>query len=96
MNENWLVIDRNLRNYREKVDTTTYDATNKVYTTVEYLRPENDSRYLRAVLSNKVGGNYTTDTWNLYDDSGTTVIDTVIWTLTYDANGIVTDKVPNK
>ena len=94
-NANLDVIDAKIRDdYREKVDTTSWDAAVKIYTTVDYLRPEDATLYLHCVLSNKVDGNYSTDTWQFYDAAGTAVVRTVTWTLTYDASGNVIDKVP--
>lgn len=86
------LLDSLLRNYREEIDVATKDATLGIYTTIRYKRPEDSTAYLRAVLSNKSGGYYLTDTWTIYAADGTTVIRTVTWTLTYDTDGIVTNK----
>jgi hypothetical protein len=95
-NENLDTIDKMIRDdYREKVDITTWDATAKIYTKVEYFRPESNTLYLQCTLSGKnASGFFVTDTWKFYDAAGTTVVRTVTWTLTYDTSGNVIDKVP--
>lgn len=94
-NVNLYAIDKLIRDdYREKVVLASWDATAKLYTTVEYYRPEAATLYCRCVLSDKTGGNYLTDTWTFYADDGTTPTRTITWTLTYDANANVVDKVP--
>ena len=65
---------------------------NGIYTVVDYKRSDN-TLYMKSTLSNVVNGNYQTDTWQFYDAAGTTVILTVTWTLTYDADGNVISKV---
>lgn len=72
---------QSLRKYRSG-----YDATSQVYTTVEYKRKDG-TLFMRSVLSNKVGNNYTVDTRTYYATNGTSVRRTEIWDITYDANG---------
>lgn len=77
-----------LRNYNVVASAADADG---FYTVVDYKRPDNTT-YLRSTLSNKVNGKYTTVTIGQYDDSGT-LASTQIWTLTYDANGLIQSKV---
>lgn len=94
-NINWNVIDKKLRiDYKEQIDVATYDAVAKIYTTISYIRPEDGTLYCKQVLSNKVGGNYLTDTWQIYDATGLIVLGTLTWTLAYDANGNIITKTP--
>lgn len=88
-------VDPKLANYKEEVDAASKDAAAGVYTVVNYRRLDN-TLYMKATLSNKSGANYLTDTWQYYDAAGAAVVDTVIWTLTYDADGLLTSKTPNK
>lgn len=96
-NDNWQTINDQLQRMIEEVDTTTYDAAEKIYTTVTYKRPADNTAYLKAVLSGKdVNGNYLTDTWTLYAADGITVADTIVWTYQYDAYKNIVKKTPNK
>jgi hypothetical protein len=90
-NRNDDLLDFLLRPYREKVDLATWDDAAKKYTKVEYLRPEDSSVAITAVLSNKDAGtqNFLTDTWTMNTPAG---VKTRIWTLVYDASGNVVDK----
>jgi hypothetical protein len=89
-NRNDALLDFLLRPYREQVDLTTLDAAAKIYTTVWYKRPEDGTIAITSVLSAKdVNGNYLTDTWTIVLPAGTV---TRTWTLTYDAEGALTDK----
>lgn len=94
-NENWNTIDVKLRvDYKEQIDVATYDAAAKIYTTISYIRPENSTLYCKQVLSNKVNGNYLTDTWQIYGATGLVVLGTITWTLAYDDKGNVISKTP--
>lgn len=73
------------------VDTNSLDA-NGIYTVVNYKRADG-TLYMKSTLSGGTSPNYTTDTWQFYDDTGTTVVLTKIWTLTYDADGKIISKV---
>jgi hypothetical protein len=82
-----IVADK-LANY--KVTKSGKDA-NGIFTTVEYRRQDN-TLFLRSVLSNPdANGKYQTDTWTYYDTDGTTVVETKVWTISYDADGDVTN-----
>jgi len=64
-----------------------------IYTVVDFKRSD-ATLYLKSTLSNKSGnGYYQTDTLNYYDDAGTTIIKTVVWTFTYDVDGNIITKV---
>lgn len=65
---------------------------NGIYTIVDYKRADG-TLYMKSTLSGGTSPKYTTDTWNLYDALGTTVIKTITWTLTYDADGKIISKV---
>lgn len=65
---------------------------NGVYTVVDYKRADG-TLYMKSTLSGGTSPNYTTDTWQFYDATGTMIILTKTWTLTYDANGKITSKV---
>ncbi|MCM3141292.1 phage tail protein [Brevibacillus sp. MER 51] len=72
---------------RLKVKKSGKDSNGK-FTTVEWRRKKDNTLFMRSVLSiPDVNGNYQTDTWSIYNAAGTAVIETVTWTLTYDADG---------
>lgn len=57
-----------------------------VYTVVTFTRPDGTT-YMVSTLSNPdANSNYQTDTWQFYDLTGTSIIETHTWTLTYDAS----------
>lgn len=93
-NAQWDTLDALLRQYKEEVDLATKDEAAGIYTTVRYRRPNDNTLQMLAVLSNKVGGYYLTDTWTFYAEDGTTPVRTITWTLTYDVDGLVIGKVP--
>lgn len=67
---------------------------NGIYLVVEYRRLADNTLSLRATLSNPdANGNYQTDTRVYYRTDGVTVAETVVLTLTYDADGMVIDEV---
>ncbi|MCM3141648.1 hypothetical protein [Brevibacillus sp. MER 51] len=72
---------QSLRKYRSG-----YDTGAQIYTTVEYKRKDG-TLFMKSVLSSKVGNNYTVDTRTFYATNGTTIRNTEIWDITYDANG---------
>lgn len=66
---------------------------NGYYTKVRFARTD-DTTYLTSELSNPdLNGYYGTVTWKFYDELGNTVIETKVWTMTYDEDGNVTSKV---
>lgn len=68
---------------------------NGIYVTTDYKRVDG-TLYMRSVLSQLSGKNYSRDTWTFYDKTGIVPNDAVVWTLTYDVDGNVTDASPNK
>ena len=77
----------NYNSYSSNIDA------NGIYTVVDYKRADG-TLYMKSTLSNPdANSNYQTDTWQFFDVAGTTVILTVTWTLTYDADGNVISKV---
>ena len=62
--------------------------SNGIYTQVDYKR-EDGTLYMRSVLSGGTSPQYTTRTITLYDVDGTTVLQTITHTLTYDSDGNV-------
>lgn len=83
-------------------DITTYMANymsyasakvEDVYTVVDFKRADN-TLYLKSTLSNPdTNGYFQTCTLNYYDNVGTTIINTVTWTFTYDTDGNIITKV---
>jgi YD repeat-containing protein len=68
------------------------DAKN-VYTTVTYKRSDG-TIYARSTLKNPdASNNYANLEIQYYDALGTTPLQKVTWTFTYDANGQITSKV---
>ncbi|MGN7469636.1 hypothetical protein [Brevibacillus sp. SAFN-007a] len=75
---------------RLKITKSGKDASGK-FTQVDYKRESDNTLFMRSVLSNPdANGNYQTDTWTYYKADGTTVAETKIWTITYDADGDIT------
>lgn len=78
---------------RLKVTKSGKDANGK-FTQVDYKRESDNSLFMRSVLSNPdANGNYQTDTWTYYKADGTTVAETKVWTITYDADGDILNVV---
>ena len=68
------------------------DKVGYIYTVVDYKRIDG-TLFMKSTLSNPdVNGNYQTDTWKLYDADGATLIQTITWTITYDASNLITQK----
>jgi len=79
----------------QTADYASYASTKDgdIYTVVDFKRNDG-TLYLNSTLSNPdANGYYQTCTLKYYDLLGTTVIKTVVWTLTYDANGTIITKV---
>jgi hypothetical protein len=74
----------------EDVQELSYELLNKdindIYTTTIYYRP-NSTIARMSVLSNGTSPNYTTRTESFYDITGTTVLSTAVYTLSYDLDG---------
>jgi len=80
---------------RSEADLGSYDATNKKYTIVNFYLPD-DTLYMQSTLSDLTDGLYHVDTWDFYDVDGVTITKTIEWTLVYDANKIIVEKIPQE
>ena len=64
-----------------------------IYTIIDFERTDG-TLYLKSTLSNvDAYGNYQTVTWDFYDVGGTNIVLTKTWSLTYDEDGSITQKV---
>ena len=79
------ILSANYNTYDSNIDS------NGVYTVVDYKRNDG-TLYMKSTLSNQSGINYLTDTWQFYNGLGTIVTSTKTWTLSYNANGVITTK----
>lgn len=61
--------------------------SNGIFTTVTYKRKSDDTIYAKSVLSGGTSPNYTTKTETFYGADGTTVIETNVYTVSYDSDG---------
>jgi hypothetical protein len=67
---------------------------NGIYTIITYKRKTANTTYMVSTLSNpNVDGKYLTRTEKYYDRNGTTQVDTVTYTLAYDADGDLLSEV---
>ena len=66
---------------------------NGTFTTVTYRRKSDDSVCATSVLSGGTSPNYTTRTVTRYQTDGITVRSTTVYTLTYDADGLLVSEV---
>lgn len=80
---------KQLENYNSYASSK--DA-NGIYTVIDYKRADG-TLYMKSTLSGGTSPKYTADTWQFYDNLGTTIIATKTWTLTYDVDGKVISKV---
>lgn len=78
---NYFKNDRDENGIYRQTTHTRFDGT--TYSVAELSNPDKK-------------GNYLTSTLNYYDDSGEVVVETLIWTLTYDEDGEVISKVLSK
>ncbi|MEH7391779.1 BppU family phage baseplate upper protein [Bacillus sp. JJ1474] len=79
--------DSDLSSYASNPDV------NGVYTVVDFKRPDN-TLHLKSTLSNPDGdGNYQTVTWQFYEANGMTPALLATWTINYDAEGNIINKV---
>lgn len=62
-----------------------------IFQRIVYNR-RNGSKIAQSDLTNKVSGNYTTETMQFFADDGATVRATVRWTLAYNAQGELISK----
>lgn len=66
---------------------------NGIYTVVDYKRADN-TLYMKSTLSNPdINNNYQTNIWQFYDVDGTTLLNTITWTLSYDEDSNIISKV---
>lgn len=73
--------------------TATNIDENGIYTVVTYKR-QDGTLYMTSTLSNvNTDGNYLTCTIQEYNDVGTSITKTSVWTLTYDDKNKITTKV---
>lgn len=66
---------------------------NGIFTTITYRRKLDDSLFATSVLSGGTSPNYTTRTVTYYEPDGTTVRETITYTLTYDTDGALVSEV---
>ena len=76
--------------YKTFVDEASLDTLVDVYT-YGGLRDETNKLLIDFTLSNKVNGQYLTKTYRTYATDGVTVALTTVRTLTYHANGVITE-----
>lgn len=67
--------------------------TNGIFTTLTYRRKSDNSLFATSVLSGGASPNYTTRTVTYYEPDGLTVRETLTYTLTYDADGVLVSEV---
>lgn len=83
------------RNLPFDIVSSQYTDAGRVFQVVEQKRPDG-TLSLKSTLSNPdANDNYQTLTVEHYGEDGTTVVDTQVWTLTYDANFNIVSKVIN-
>lgn len=61
--------------------------SNGIFTTVTYKRKSDGTIYAKSVLSGGTAPQYTTRTETFYDVDGTTILATIPYTISYDADG---------
>jgi len=64
-----------------------------IYTTVTYKRKADNTTYCVSTLSGGTTPLYTTRTEQFYDAAGTSVIETIVYTLSYDEDGNLESEV---
>lgn len=74
-----------------KIEKSNKDS-NGIYTQVDYKREDN-TLFMRSVLSGGTSPQYTTRTITIYDTDGTTVLQTITHTLTYDSDGNIVSEL---
>jgi len=67
--------------------------SNGIFTTITYRRKSDDSLLATSVLSGGTSPNYTTRTITRYQTDGITVRSTIVYTLIYDADGLLVSEV---
>ena len=84
------ILDQAIKHKRSKYKSAP-DGTG-IYTVVDEKR-QNGTLYKKSTLSNKVNGRYTTRTVQSYAPDGATVVNTSVYTITYDAMGGIVSEV---
>ncbi len=83
-------IEKQITNYNSYASSK---DSNGLYTIVDYKRADG-SLYMKSTLSNvDLKGNYQTDTWQIYDNLGTSLVKTLTWSVSYDVDGDILSKV---
>lgn len=82
---------QDLFNAPYKIEKLNKDS-NGIYTTVRYKR-EDDTLAIESTLSGGTSPNYNTRTIKIYADDGTTVLQTITRTITYDSDGNIISEV---
>lgn len=83
-------VERELGNYNQYASLK---DPNGIFTVVDYKRIDG-TLYMQSTLSNKnTEGNYQRMVWEFYDDIGMSIIKTITWAITYDADGDIVSKV---
>ncbi|MCM3316712.1 hypothetical protein M3603_08475 [Rummeliibacillus stabekisii] len=96
-NSNFLVPTQNA--VRKKIEQTEYKITksgkdsNGIFTTVQYRRKSDNTLAAKSVLSGGTSPKYTTRTLTYYGIDGTTIENTIIKTMSYDADGDLISEV---
>jgi hypothetical protein len=74
------------------IESTNFDAVNKVYTVVNHKRKDGTLHMKTSLLNVNTSGKYTRLRQDMYNTSGTQVTESQIWAFTYDSLGNVTNK----
>ena len=87
---NGVDLERKLANHNSY---STSKDENGIFKVVEYK--DNGGRMvMKSTLSSPdAEGNYEIDTWQVYNDTGLVVTETIVWNLTYDEDGDILSKV---
>lgn len=89
VNEHLGEMEKQLSNYNSYASVK---DGNGIFTVVEFKRPDG-TLYMKSTLSGGTSPNYTADTWEFYNTGGVEIIKTIVWTITYDSDGVITSKV---
>ncbi|HIG0362436.1 TPA: hypothetical protein ACX96Z_004117, partial [Clostridium sporogenes] len=89
INESIDNIKKELENYNSYASSK---DENDIFTIVEYKRTDN-TLYMKSTLSNPdTEGNYKTIKWELYAREGASIVNTIVWNITYDEDGDIISK----
>lgn len=92
INENMDLIDAQLAQMECRSTIKSNKDTEGIFTTIEYKRQDN-TLYMKSVLSGGTSPQYTTRTETYYEADGTTIKVTKIYTVSYDVDGNITSEV---